>query len=173
MRIDKNIIFVLEKRKDQNGNIKPQALIKMRVKYNKNIIDFSIGYKADVSKWINGSCKAGTTHNKISAVEINTEISRLQELAEDVFKAFEVDDRMPTTTEYKDAFNRANGKEIAPAEIRESKLTFFNYFDIFTKENGKLNDWTESTYEKFYAVKNHLTAFKSDLSFEDLTDIGL
>lgn len=173
MRIDRNIIFVLEKRKDSKGDVKPQALIKMRVKYNQNIIDFSVGYKADISKWVNGSCKAGTTHNKISAVEINTEISRLQELAEDVFKAFEVEEVMPTSSMFKESFNLANGKQIAPNEVKKQQFTFFDYFDIFCKENGKLNDWTDATHEKFSAVKNHLISFKEDLNFEDLTELGL
>lgn len=177
MKIDYKIGFFLEKRKDSTGAIKPEALIKLRVKYTMGIIDFSTGYKASVDKWVFEAqrCKAGTSHGKekITASEINTEIGRLDELARDVFKAFEVNEQMPTLDQYKQSFNLANGKQVAPEAVEVSKMTLINYFDLFCNESGKRNDWTDATYEKFRAVRNHLIGFKADLSFDDLTENGL
>ena len=46
-------------------------------------------------------------------------------------------------------------------------------FDEFVKECGNQNNWTESTYEKFAAVKNHLKEFKEDVTFEYFNEFGL
>ena len=46
-------------------------------------------------------------------------------------------------------------------------------FDEFVRECGVQNNWTDSTYEKFAAVKNHLTTFKNGLSFEFFDEYGL
>ena len=37
----------------------------------------------------------------------------------------------------------------------------------------KQNDWTDATYEKFAAVKNHLKEFRDELSFDTFTENGL
>ena len=46
-------------------------------------------------------------------------------------------------------------------------------FDEFVRECGVHNNWTEATYEKFAATKNHLTNFEKDLSFESLDESKL
>ena len=53
------------------------------------------------------------------------------------------------------------------------KISFWEIFDEFVKECGNQNNWTESTYEKFAAVKNHLKNFKEDLTFEYFNEFGL
>ena len=53
------------------------------------------------------------------------------------------------------------------------KISFWEVFDEFVKECGNQNNWTESTYEKFAAVKNHLKEFKEDVTFEYFDEFGL
>ncbi len=177
MQISRNISFVLEKRKDAAGKVKPEALIKLRVKYDMGIIDFSAGYKAAVEKWSqeNQMCKASTTHGKkkVPAHEINGELSRLRTLAEDTFKAFEVAEVVPGLDDFKKAFNLANGRQVAPEAVEASRKTFFDYFDEFCVENGRLNDWTDATHEKFTALKGHLQKFRPNMDFADLNEAGL
>ena len=36
-----------------------------------------------------------------------------------------------------------------------------------------MNDWTTATYQKFAALKNHLTEHNANLSFDDMTENGL
>ncbi len=36
----------------------------------------------------------------------------------------------------------------------------YKIFDEFVRDCGRQNDWTDSTYEKFAAVKNHLMNFR-------------
>jgi integrase len=178
MQIPHTISFVLEKRKNaETGSVKPDALIKLRVRYSMGIIDLSTGYKATVDKWVQESqqCKASTTHGKkrVPAHEINGELSRFRTLAEDTFKAFEVAEIVPARDDFKKAFNLANGKQIAPEAVETNKKTFFDYFDEFCRENGRLNDWTDATHQKFDALKGHLQRFRPNLEFSDLNEAGL
>ena len=78
-----------------------------------------------------------------------------------MFKEFEVQETMPTTQQLKEAFNlrMKNGSE---EQQEDTKISFWEVFDEFVKECGNQNNWTESTYEKFAAVKNHLISMSSD-----------
>ena len=61
-------------------------------------------------------------------------------------------------------------------ETEEGKLQgvpFWTSYDEFVKERGRMNDWTPATYQKFNALKNHLTEHKADISFDDMTENGL
>lgn len=46
-------------------------------------------------------------------------------------------------------------------------------FGDFVEDCGRQNNWTDSTYEKFAAVKNHLTSFRKALTFEFFDEQGL
>lgn len=46
-------------------------------------------------------------------------------------------------------------------------------FGDFVEDCGRQNNWTDSTYEKFAAVKNHLTNFRKALTFEFFDERGL
>ena len=71
---------------------------------------------------------------------------------------------------------RASMKD-APVTEQESaegpKISFWEAFEEFIRECGKQNDWTDATYEKFAAVKNHLKEFRDELSFDTFTENGL
>lgn len=56
---------------------------------------------------------------------------------------------------------------------KADKLTFFDYLDEFTQEIGSKNSWTTATYAKFAAVRNHITGFKKDVTFETFDEKGL
>ena len=40
------------------------------------------------------------------------------------------------------------------------------------RDCGQKNDWTDSTYEKFAAVKNHLMNFRDGLTFDFFDEKG-
>jgi integrase len=50
---------------------------------------------------------------------------------------------------------------------------FYDYFDEFTEEMGKQNDWTPSTHEKFHALKNHIRDYSENVSFDSFDEKGL
>ena len=164
MNIKRNIIFALESRKKNGVPIVENVPIRMRVIYASQRIEFTTGYRIDVAKWDADKqrVKNGCTNKlKQSASEINADLLRYYAEIQNEFKEFEVQETMPTTQQLKEAFNlrMKNGSE---EQQEDTKISFWEVFDEFVKECGNQNNWTESTYEKFTAVKNHLKEFKED-----------
>lgn len=173
MNIKRNVLFTLEKRKKDGVLVTTNVPIRMRVIYNGKRVEFTTGYRIDAAKWDENQQKVknGCTNKlKQNASEINADLSRYGADIQEVFKEFEVMDIIPTPEQLKSAFN----KRYVKAGMEEpDKPTLFHIFDEFTKECGRQNTWTIATYEKFKAVKNHLTAFDPQLQFEHLTEAGI
>lgn len=155
MNIKRNIIFAPESRKKNGVPIVENVPIRMRVIYASHRIEFTTGYRIDVAKWDAGKqrVKNGCTNKlKQSASEINADLLRYYAEIQNVFKEFEVQETMPTTQQLKEAFNlrMKNGSE---EQQGDTKISLWKVFDEFVKECGNQNNWTESTYEKFAAVK--------------------
>ena len=175
MNIKRNIIFAPESRKKNGVPIVENVPIRMRVIYASHRIEFTTGYRIDIAKWDTDKqrVKNGCTNKlKQSASEINADLLRYYAEIQNVFKEFEVQETMPTTQQLKEAFNlrMKNGSE---EQQEDTKISFWEVFDEFVKECGNQNNWTESTYEKFAAVKNHLKEFKEDVTFEYFDEFGL
>lgn len=172
MNIKRNIIFSLENRRLNGKLIIENVPIRMRLIFNGERLDFSTGYRIDTAKWNEETqrVKNGCT-NKLrqSASEINAELLKYYTLVQNIFKEFEVKDRIPTREELKHCFNQSLPK----TKMRPAKSDFFRVFDEFVKECGAHNNWTESTYEKFAAVKNHITGFNPTISFTTFNESGL
>lgn len=180
MIIKRNILFFIDKEGNLEQGYKPDGKLRLRIRFSSKKVDFNVGYRVNIAKWSTETqrCKSGTTHGKkkISALEINNEIQRLESLADTIFKTFEVNNHLPTPQEYREVFNNTNKGELdtsSLSELKESKKTFFDILDEFTKESGIQNDWTDSTYEKFTTTKNHLRSFDAELTFDALTESGL
>ena len=173
MNIKRNIIFSLENRKRDGAPIVDNVPIRMRVTYARHRIEFTTGYRIDAAKWdaerqqVRNGC---SNKLKQTAAEINATLNNYSSIIQAVFKEFEVKDTTPTPDELKAAFSaRCGNKEDAPPTV----AMFFPAFDEFVREEGKLNDWTQSTYTKFDAVRNHLTGFDSALSFDTFDENSL
>ncbi|MDP3432572.1 MAG: phage integrase SAM-like domain-containing protein, partial [Bacteroidota bacterium] len=177
MNIKRNIIFTLERRKKIDVLVTNNVPIRMRVIYGGNRIDFSTGSRIDTSKWDSDKqlVKNGCTNKlKQSSSEINADLLKYYTNIQNIFKEFEVTDVTPTPEKLKSAFNKKCRKGISDeTETEISKASFMNIFDEFLKECGMQNNWSDSTYKKFAAVKNHLTNFNSNLTFEVLDESGL
>ena len=175
MNIKRNIIFTLERRKKDNVLVTDNIPIRMRVIYGGNLIEFSTGYRIDESKCDADKqrVKNGCTNKlKQSSSEINSDLLKYYTDIQNIFKEFEVKDISPTPERLKSAFTKRN-KVNNSEESGKPTASFMNVFDEFLKECGKQNNWTDSTYEKFAAVKTHLTNFNSKLTFEVLDESGL
>jgi integrase len=174
MIIKRNIIFSLENRKKDNKQIIENVPIRMRLIYNGKRIDFSTGYRIDVAKWEVGKqrVKNGCTNKlKQTSSEINADLLKYFTDLQTTFKEFEVKNILPTPAQIKKGFALKNKKQ--NTEGAGETFSFFIALDEFIRENGRQNDWTESTFEKFHAVKNHLTDFNPILTFHDLDEKGL
>jgi integrase len=180
MNIKRNIVFSLESRKKNGVPIVENVLIRMRVVYKGQRVEFTTGYRIDVSKWDTEKqrVKNGCTNKlKQSASEINADLLKYYTDIQEIFKEFEVQDVIPNPQQLKDAFNDRNKQpelEVKPGkeEIPQSVI-FEKAFKQFIKECGSQNSWGNATYEKFAAVKNHLSDFDKNLSFEALTESKL
>lgn len=172
--IKRNIIFSLENRKKNGIPIVENVPIRMRVVFASNRIDFSTGYRIDVSKWDNEKQKVknGCTNKlKQSASDINSSLLKYHAQIQDIFKVFETKNIIPTPDILKEEFkNISTSKD---SKSKKNDKTFLNVFDKFTLECGRQNNWTESTFEKFESVRNHLISFNNKLSFELFNEKGL
>ena len=177
MNIKRNIIFTLESRKKDGVLIVENVPIRMRVNFASKRIEFTTGYRIDAEKWdtdkqrVRNGC---TNKLKQSASEINASLLGYYTEVQEIFKKFEVEEIMPTPEQIKEAFNALH-KPIEE-EVKPKKSTpnaFYKVFDEFVRDCGRQNDWTDSTYEKFAAVKNHLMNFRDGLTFDFFDEKGL
>ena len=176
MNIKRNIIFTLESKKKDGVLIVENVPIRMRVNFASKRIEFTTGYRIDAAKWdtdkqrVRNGC---TNKLKQSASEINASLLGYYTEVQEIFKKFEVEEIMPTPEQIKEAFNALH-KPIE--EVKQRKSTpnaFYKVFDDFVRDCGQQNDWTDSTYEKFAAVKNHLMNFRDELTFDFFDEKGL
>ena len=177
MNIKRNIIFTLESRKKDGVLIVENVPIRMRVNFASKRIEFTTGYRIDAAKWDADKqrVKNGCSNKlKQSASEINASLLGYYTEIQDIFKKFEVEEIMPTQEQIKEAFNALHKpieEEVKPRKSMPN--TFYKVFDEFVRDCGRQNDWTDSTYEKFAAVKNHLMNFRDELTFDFFDERGL
>ena len=177
MNIKRNIIFTLESRKKDGVLIVENVPIRMRVNFASKRIEFTTGYRIDAAKWDADKqrVKNGCSNKlKQSASEINASLLGYYTEIQEIFKKFEVEEIMPTQEQIKEAFNALH-KPIEE-EVKPKKSTpnaFYKVFDEFVRDCGRQNDWPDSTYEKFAAVKNHLMNFRDGLTFDFFDEKGL
>lgn len=174
MNIKRNIVFALEKRKKDGKPVIENVPIRMRVIYNAQRVEFTTGYRIDVSKWDNDKerVKNGCTNKlKQTATEINSDLLKYYTDVQDIFKEFEVLDIIPTPEQLKTSFNNRQKKNVLQEpEPEKPTVSFWNIFNDFVRECGILNNWTDATYEKFAATKKHLQDFDENLTFEALDE---
>lgn len=160
--------FLLDKERNNST-----AKLRYRIKWNGNIVAFSLGYRVEIDKWSTDTqrCKINTSHGKkkIPASTINRKINEYENACEQVFLRFDNENKIPTADEFRSEFNKKIGKEV---EIKKD-IHFFDVYDKFVEEEGKKNQWTKSTYDKMNTQKNHLIDFDSNLSFLDITEAKL
>ena len=178
MNIKRNIIFTLESRKKDGVLITENVPIRMRVNFASKRIEFTTGYRIDAAKWDADKqrVKNGCSNKlKQSASEINASLLEYYTEIQSIFKRFEVEDVMPTPEQIKEAFNALRKPVSEEPKPKKEALPcdFFQVFDDFVEDCGRQNNWTDSTFEKFAAVKNHLTNFREGLTFEFFNERGL
>ena len=178
MNIKRNIIFTLESRKKDGVLITENVPIRMRVNFASKRIEFTTGYRIDATKWNADKqrVKNGCSNKlKQSASEINASLLEYYTEIQSIFKRFEVEGVMPTPEQIKEAFNALHKPVSEEPKPKKEALPcdFFQVFDDFVEDCGRQSNWTDSTFEKFAAVKNHLTNFREGLTFEFFDERGL
>lgn len=165
MNIKRSVSFYLQKVYNETNNGESQ--IRMRVRWEGNIAQFNCGYTVRADKWDreNSRCKKNNFNSKgYSSMEINRELNRLENIAQGVFKSFEVIESVPKRQQYKAAFNEANGKDVG---IDKSRAVV-DYIREFVSEQSSVNSWTDGTVFKFNTLMRRLEEIKPGLSMDDL-----
>ena len=169
MIIKRCISFFLQKVYNNTNNGESQ--IRMRVRWNGNVVQFNCGHTIEPKKWDSNSsrCKKNVFNKKgYPSSEINKELNRLEELAQDVFKAFEVREDSPTISTYRDTFNYMNGKNEGE-DVREKTLD--KCFHEFTSTQSKVNSWSDATLAKFKTLRKQLLDFGHDIKMSDFNQL--
>lgn len=173
MNIKRNVIFTPEIRKKNGVTIVENVPIRMRVIYSGQRVEFSTGYRIDISKWdvskqrVNKGC---SNKLKQSASEINSELSDYESTIQDIFKEFEIQNIIPTPNQLKKQFSE---KRSDSNILNLNKYSLFTVYDEFTKTVGKQNAWSKATFTKFNAVRTHLFNYNPDLSLDILSEEDL
>lgn len=109
--------------------------IRMRVIYHNKRIEFTTGYRVDISKWDEDKqrVKNGCTNKlKQTAAEINSDLLKYYTDIQDIFKECEVNDIIPTPEQLKAAFNNRQNKELPNNLIPETGIvSLMDKFDEF------------------------------------------
>nr|WP_167190935.1 site-specific integrase [Wenyingzhuangia heitensis] len=175
MQIKRNLIRSIEKRKKEGILISENVPIRLRINYHGNRVDLQTGYRIDIAKWNSDKEKVKNgAFNKRgqSSSDINSGISDLEIVIEDLFKSCEVEERIPTPQEIKTIVKNYKTKGVSGLQ-EKNEITLFEVFDLFVKINKKLNDWSEATISKLLTVKRHLHTFNPELKFSDMNQEGL
>lgn len=166
--MDIKFSFSVFLQKTYHGNTN-ESQIRLRIHWKpKNSVIFNVGYSIHPDKWNNAKqeVRNGCFNKKgSSSYDINKETSRLKALAHDVFKKFELEERIPNAKEYRDSFNAANGKTAAMHD--EQPISF--YITEFCQREGG-NKWSDGTLYKFHTLSKHLEKFKKGIRLSDINE---
>lgn len=104
MNLKRNITFQLESRKKNGVPVVENVPIRMRVVFDGKRIEFTTGYRIDVSKWDSTKqrVKNGCTNKlKQTSSEINADLNRYEAEIQNVFKEYEIREMMPSPDQVK------------------------------------------------------------------------
>ena len=173
--IKHNVLFFPDKEGNEKTGYKPDAKLRIRIRWAKNVINFNVGYRVELTKWSTETqrCNTGTSHGrkKVTAKDINSEIQSLEDIIEAIFTAFELKQAIPSVDDFRGEYTKKTNR--STNKTAEVDKTIFNYFDEFILKESISNNWKYATLQKFATVKNHLTAFDNKLTFEKLAKDGL
>lgn len=186
MNIKRNVNFFLESRKKDGVKVVTNVPIRMRVKFSGERIEFSTGYRIDDDKWDSSKQKVKTgcaNKQKQSASQINADLADCYAKIQSIFQEFEYKNLIPTVEQVKQLFQQKTEKKASKksniissknttveSKSKNAKLSFWQVHDLFVRECGRLNDWTEATYGKFSAARNHMKNFDPNMTFESLNE---
>ncbi len=172
MVIKRNIVFELENRKFDGNLISENVPIRLRVVYSGKRIELSTGFRIDREKWDDKKKKVkNNCFNKIkqSSSDINAKLSDYESELQNIFKKFELEERIPDKEEIKYLFHNAFSEN--SKQSREKN--FFEYLEEYVRETSKLRNWKPNTTVKFVTVEAHLKTFNPRVSFSYFDEKGL
>ena len=167
------INFYLENRVSKSGD----APIRVSISICGVRVITSIGYSINPTKWDSKKqkVKQGSSNSKgIAYNTINAHLNAIDSFFIEYENTAHQDSIVVTQAGIKEILkaNFSMSKNYVPLVTLKDK-TLVDYFDSFVAENGQANDWTKATYTKFNAVRNHITGFNAEPTFDSFNEEGL
>lgn len=168
--------FYIDKRTDKKGD----APIRVSIVIKGARYLTSTGYKIPPAKWDSDKQQARKGSSNAAGMTwavINSALARIAEH----FTTYENDcilnnaspDVETLKTEYARMFGRKHSTPATPEkESRKRTPGFWEYYKMFIDERSATNQWTQSTHQKFNALKSHITGWRARVSFDDFTSTG-
>ena len=186
MLIKRTIKFSLQNQRNA------ESRLRMRVSYDGKRLDFQTGIILDKKNWDDAQQRIILFNSSAAlANDLNDKLSQMLVNMVAIFHDFELKNVMPTTAELRYAYKyhstpkpqtvatppeKDGTLSVQQVDIKSEKAkskSLWKCFDEFVKVNGKLNDWTPATHEKFAALRNHLTGFDKKLTFDKFDEEGI
>lgn len=168
--------FYLEKRLSKQG----EAPIRCSIMIQGQRLLTTTGYSILPACWSNDTQKVALTYGGKSVVNtkgvtakaINAHLKRIDSYFSNLEnKLLNNDEPIGDIKKlYGEKFGKGQSSDTTPSDKEKG---FYDYYDEFTAEMGKQNDWTPSTHEKFHALRNHIQDFSEEVSFESFDEKGL
>lgn len=171
---------------------KAASRVRMRVAYAGHRLDFQTGIILNKNNWDEHLQRIIPANSDSTLVnDLNEHLSKMHADMIAVFHHFELQQIIPSSKDLRCAFknksnpnlNKVESKkekertlsvpQVDKKERKNKKVDFWKCFDEFVKVNGKLNDWTEATHQKFATLRNHLSDFDKKLTFEKFDEVGI
>lgn len=168
MHINVKHKFILHKRHPDDSE---HLSIRFRVTFRgKRPLDVPTGMHADISTWNakKGRVAPGNGQND----GINRTLDEWENTFNEIIARYElIERRTPDVGEFRDLFNEMVGrKSTIMKSLDDDNPDLFRAFDRFVSEQGTQNQWTDGTFEKFHAVREHLHRFDPLLNWEILNE---
>jgi integrase len=151
---------------------KPDAKLRLRVRWNNNAASFNVGYRVDIDKWSNEAqrCKANSFHGKrkIPAAIINREITRFENATQAIFNRYDMSGKTPDEATFRAEFNGELGRKKKAAQ--NAPNGFWGVWQEFLRIVGGMNNWADTTCKEFKVLQNHIISYDKDISLDKIND---
>ncbi|MCX6232760.1 MAG: phage integrase SAM-like domain-containing protein [Bacteroidetes bacterium] len=174
MKLKYSINFRVEQRKDKDGNqIVKNIPIIVDFTFNGQRIKDPIGYRVDLSQWDETKQLVKRNNfniNVISSLIINQRINTIKTHLIDIYTE-KTNLNVPLTPllireELKIRLNDAK-------PVQATQLNVIDLLQLFIDSESHQNSWANGTKIKFNTFKTHLSDYKSNLQFSDITEAFL
>ena len=152
--------FVLHK--ERSGRYSVRA----RVRLHGTASDTGTGVTiASPAEWDARRHRVKTASN--AAAVANITLTAVDGALSDLITRAAIDRRTPSREEVASCVMEASGRESPKQSGKPS--TLLEVWDIFTAEAGRVNSWTERTFQKFASLRRHLEEYDPRLRLDTIT----
>ncbi len=183
IEIRHGISFAIDKkRQSANSPLMPQNDGRVRgvVTWNGNRVRIVIDSAINSSAWepLEQRFRSRTYHgdNKIPATTINRELKTFEDRVHYIFETFGYDERIPSKTEFLQAYDELVREEIASERESmemDNSNNIFPIYDRFINDGIASGRWSKGTLVKVRTIRRHLEAISPQMTFDDLNTNGV